>query len=382
MKKLRIISLVGARPQFIKAAAISRSAREDFGDRITEMIVHSGQHYDDNMSQIFFHEMEIPEPAHNLGTGSGSHGKMTGAIIAGFEDILIKEKPDVVVVYGDTNTTLAGAIAAAKVHAPVAHVEAGLRSFDKSMPEEINRVLCDHASTFLFTPTTTGFYNLVREGFDPNARPPYSASNPKIDHCGDVMYDNARYFINKAEQTSSVLRTRGLESGFILCTIHRDSNTDNADRLNAIFRSLEELASEVGLPVFIPLHPRTAKMMKQNMEPELLGRVDRNPLLRLGEPVSYFDMLVLEKHARLVITDSGGVQKEAFFFGTPCLILRPESEWKEITNLGAAVLTDVDQNRIISSARQSLAIPKGQYPPIFGDGRAARHILDQLLQYL
>ncbi len=382
MKKLKIISLVGARPQFIKAAAISRSVREDYAEMIEEVLVHSGQHYDDNMSRVFFQEMEIPGPKHNMGVGSGSHGRMTASIISGFEEILEQERPDAVIVYGDTNTTIAGAIATSKMHIPVAHIEAGLRSFSKSMPEEINRVLCDHVSSYLFTPTPTGLRNLVREGFDPSALAPYSIDNPKVDHCGDVMYDNALYYLPKAEKSSTIMKSAGLEEDFILCTIHRDSNTDSALRLNEIFRALDEISEMIRKPVFIPLHPRTRKMMPQVLDAELMEQLRKNPMILLGGPVSYFDMLVLENRAGIIITDSGGVQKEAYFFKKPCLILRPESEWKEIIDQGAAVIVDADRQMIIAAARQFADSPPAEFPPIFGEGHSARHILGELIKNL
>ncbi|MBW6460245.1 MAG: UDP-N-acetylglucosamine 2-epimerase (non-hydrolyzing) [Bacteroidales bacterium] len=376
---MKIVTIAGARPQFIKAAAISRAIRKHFSGRIEEIIVHSGQHYDDNMSRVFFEELEIPHPSHNLEVGSGAHGHQTGEIMKRTEQVLLTEKPDAVIVYGDTNTTLAGAVAAAKLLIPVVHIEAGLRSFNKSMPEEINRILCDHVSTLLFSPTRTGFQNLVREGFDPAAKPPYTSDNPGIYHCGDVMYDNALYYAEKAGRSSKILSNLSLENKkFILCTIHRDSNTDRTDRLNAIFNTLDEIARQHSIDVIIPLHPRTQKMLPADLNQDLLNRIHSNPFLRLTEPVSYFDMLVLESRCTMIITDSGGVQKESYFFKKPCLVLRSESEWKELTELGTTRIVDADKSLIINTYKEFIKNPPADFPPIFGDGHASEFIVGEI----
>ncbi|MCO5258152.1 MAG: UDP-N-acetyl glucosamine 2-epimerase, partial [Lentimicrobium sp.] len=263
---IKIVTVIGARPQIIKAAALSRAIANGFADRITEIIVHTGQHYDENMSQVFFDELGIPKPDYNLGVGSGQHGVQTARMIQGIEEILSKEKPDMLVLYGDTNSTLAGAVAASKMHVPIAHIEAGLRSFNKSMPEEINRIMCDHASTLLFSPTATGFANLLREGFNATARPPFTIDNPKIYHCGDVMYDNSLHFAELAEQKSRILEGLGLETGnYLLSTIHRDNNTDIPERLNAIFEALDGISRRRQLHVVLPLHPRTSGLLSQNL---------------------------------------------------------------------------------------------------------------------
>ncbi|MGZ4091254.1 MAG: UDP-N-acetyl glucosamine 2-epimerase, partial [Bacteroidia bacterium] len=236
---IKIVTIIGARPQIIKAAALSRAIKNKFSDKIKEIIVHTGQHYDANMSQVFFDELNIPQPDYNLNVGSGSHGKQTAAMIIGIEEILLKENPNAIVLYGDTNSTLAGGIAASKIHVPVIHIEAGLRSHSKAMPEEVNRIMCDHVSTLLFSPTKTGFDNLVREGFNAGAKAPYSADNPKIYHCGDVMYDNSLHFSNVAESKTDILAKLKLQKNkFILATIHRNNNTDEPERLNALFKSL------------------------------------------------------------------------------------------------------------------------------------------------
>ena len=383
MNKLKIITIVGARPQFIKAAAISRAIRKLYPERIEDLIVHSGQHYDENMSRIFFEEMAIPEPKFNLEVGSGTHGYQAAEIIRFTEQVLLEEKPGIVLVYGDTNTTLAGALAASKMHIPVAHIEAGLRSFNKSMPEEINRVVCDHLSTLLFSPTGAGIKNLAREGFDLNALPPYTIDHPGIYHCGDVMYDNALYFSKSAEEKSNILNDLNLTGkDFILCTIHRDSNTDSAERLNAIMGSLDEISRHRQIGFILPLHPRTGKMLPVMLTSKLQESIKANPFFRMCGPVTYFDMLLLEKRCRMIITDSGGVQKESYFFRKPCLVLRSESEWKELIELGTATIVDADPEMISESFLRYYNQPPGHFPAIFGDGQAAEFILNELVKFL
>jgi UDP-GlcNAc3NAcA epimerase len=293
------------------------------------------------------------------------------------------EKPDMVLVYGDTNTTLAGAIAASKMHIPVAHIEAGLRSFNKSMPEEINRIVCDHLSTLLFSPTGTGIKNLAGEGFDPDARPPYTIDHPAIYHCGDVMYDNALFYSRLGESKSNILNDLKLQGkDFILCTIHRDSNTDSASRLSAIMGSLDKISREHEIDFILPLHPRTIKMLPLMLADDLKDRLDANPFLRMTGPVTYFDMLLLENRCRMIITDSGGVQKESYFFGKPCLVLRSESEWKELIELGTAAIVDADPEKIKEAFLRYYKSPPKNFPPIFGDGHAAEFILNELVKFL
>ena len=271
---MKIVTIIGARPQIIKAAALSRAIKTHYHQKITEIIVHTGQHYDENMSQVFFDELGIPAPNYNLNVGSGSHGKQTASMITGIEEILVKEKPNAIVLYGDTNSTLAGAIAASKIHVPVVHIEAGLRSYNKAMPEEVNRIMCDHVSTLLFSPTINGYNNLLKEGFKKDNVSPYSANNPKIYHSGDVMYDNSMFFSKMAETKTTVLSQNNLKSGnFILATIHRNNNTDEPPRLNALFRSLNDISEKNGLDVVLPLHPRTAKLLETNLDPSLLKQV-------------------------------------------------------------------------------------------------------------
>ena len=377
---IKILTIVGARPQIIKASALSRAIKNYYHLNIQEVIVHTGQHYDDNMSEVFFRELQVPEPDYNLEAGSGTHGVQTAKMIEGIEKVIFHEKPDFIVLYGDTNSTLAGAVAASKLHIPIAHVEAGLRSFNKSMPEEINRILCDHVSTLLFSPTLTGYNNLVTEGFRTDTLQPYNADNPHIYHCGDVMYDNSLYFSNLAEKNSSILSDNEIEPAqYVLATIHRDNNTDDPKRLNNIIMSLLQITNDYGLQVVIPLHPRTAAVLDKNLYPTVYEELQRSLLIRMIPPASFFDMIVLEKNCLLVMTDSGGVQKESYFFEKPCLILRPETEWKEIVEAGAAVVTDTDPARILEAFDHFLLQPPQVFPQIFGDGNAGKFICKEIM---
>ena len=376
---IKIATIIGARPQIIKAAALSRAIKNKFSDKIKEVIVHTGQHYDENMSQVFFDELGIPSPDYNLGVGSGKHGAQTAKMIEGIEEILLKENPDYLVVYGDTNSTLAGAVAASKIHIPIVHIEAGLRSFNKAMPEEINRICCDHCSTMLFSPTLTGYYNLINEGFNPENKKPFTADNPGIYHCGDVMYDNSLYFGQRAmrnEQWANCQKPIA-NSQYILCTIHRDNNTDEPKRLNAIVRALIKLSEDK--EIIIPLHPRTKKLLNVNLDSETYDTFINNNRIHITEPVSFLGMISLEKNASLVLTDSGGVQKEAYFFKKPCIIMRSETEWKEIVEVGAAIIADADEEKIIEACHHFKDNDAIQFPEIFGDGRAAEFICNELI---
>jgi UDP-GlcNAc3NAcA epimerase len=381
---MKLVTIIGARPQIIKAAALSRAIKNHYADRIQEVIVHTGQHYDDNMSQVFFDELGIPSPDYNLHVGSASHGVQTARMTEGIEALLIKEQPDFIVLYGDTNSTLAGAVAAAKIHVPIVHIEAGLRSFNKAMPEEINRIVCDHCSTLLFTPTKAGLENLKREGFPIDESGPSTGSgsatidHPKVYHCGDIMYDNSLHFANIAEEKTDIIQC--LELGgkpFILATIHRDTNTDHPERLSAIFRSILRLSKDC--QVVLPLHPRTAKLLKTNLDEDLQKQIFSCPSIKLIPPVSFLEMVALERHAQLVMTDSGGVQKEAYFFKKPCIILRPETEWVEIVETGNAILTDADESRIMEAWQHFKDNPPTVFPEIFGDGHAAEFMLDKII---
>lgn len=380
---IKIVTIIGARPQIIKAAALSRAIKNKFSTQIKEIIVHTGQHYDANMSQVFFDELNIPKPDYNLNVGSGSHGKQTAAMISGIEEILINEKPNAIVLYGDTNSTLAGGVAASKIHVPVIHIEAGLRSFSKAMPEEVNRIMCDHVSTLLFSPTKTGFDNLIREGFNANAKEPYSANNPKIYHCGDVMYDNSLHFSEVAESKTNILQTLSLKANkFILATIHRNNNTDEPERLNALFKSLNDISLKQDLEIVLPLHPRTSKLMETNLTKQNLEAVKANKGFKITGPVSFLEMIALEKNCKLVMTDSGGVQKEAFYFDKPCIILRPETEWVELVECGTAIIADADEHKIKAAFDKLFTNDYLKFPKIYGNGFAAEFICAEMVKHL
>jgi len=381
MKK--IITVIGARPQIIKAAAISRAIKNNFSDKILEVIVHTGQHYEENMSQIFFEELEIPFPNFNLNVGSGSHGEQTAKMLEGLENIFLQEKPDAVIVYGDTNSTIAGALAAAKIHIPVIHIEAGLRSFNKAMPEEINRIACDHMSTLLFTPSETGHRNLLNEGIKNDQKEAASIDNPKIYLCGDIMYDNSLYFSAMSEQKSEILKELEITTDeFILCTIHRDTNTDDTANLNAIFRAILTIQKTSKLKIVLPLHPRTKDKMNSNLDNSLLLEITQNRNIKIIQPLGFLDIISLEKNARLIITDSGGLQKEAFFFQKPCVILRDQTEWIEIVENGNAVIAGANELKIISSVETLIKRTDFTYPNLYGDGNAANFICKKITEEL
>ena len=381
MKK--IITVIGARPQIIKAAAISRAIKNNFSDKILEVIVHTGQHYDENMSQIFFEELEIPFPNFNLNVGSGSHGEQTAKMLEGLENIYMQEKPDAVIVYGDTNSTIAGALAASKIHIPVIHIEAGLRSFNKAMPEEINRIACDHMSTLLFTPSETGHRNLLNEGIKNEHKEAASIDNPKIYLCGDIMYDNSLYFSAVSEQKSKILKELEITTDeFILCTIHRDTNTDDTANLNAIFRALLRIQKTSNLKIVLPLHPRTKEKLNSHLDENLLTEINQNKNFKIIPPTGFLDIISLEKNARLIITDSGGLQKEAFFFQKPCVILREQTEWIEIVENGNALIAGANELKIISSVETLIKRTDFTYPNLYGDGNAANFICKKITEEL
>ncbi|MCE5344892.1 MAG: UDP-N-acetylglucosamine 2-epimerase (non-hydrolyzing) [Bacteroidales bacterium] len=381
MSQIRLINIVGARPQIIKASAISRAISKYFSKDIIEILVHTGQHYDRELSEVFFEELEIHKPDYHLGVGSATHGHQTAMMITGIEDILIKEKPDCVVLYGDTNSTLAGALAASKLHFPVIHIEAGLRSFNKIMPEELNRIMSDHASTLLFAPTNSAFKNLMNEGFRPENCPPYNIDNPKIYLAGDIMYDNTLFFAELAEKKkANIFEHLSLErDNFILVTIHRDTNTDNVDRLKEILVTLKKIAEQKAITFVMPLHPRTVNSLKINLE-SLYNELNECRYIKIIPPVSFLEMILLEKNCRMVITDSGGVQKESHFFKKPCIVLRKETEWVELVKNGTAMLVDADADRIqeafgkFSESHNTL-----EYPGFYGNGKTAEFILSEIL---
>ena len=355
---MKVVTIVGARPQFVKAAIISRAFTQ-MAD-VNEVMVHTGQHYDENMSEIFFEEMNIPRPAYQLKAGGGNHGAMTGRMLAGIEKILLDEDPDCVLVFGDTNSTLSGALASAKLHIPVAHIEAGLRSFNRNMPEEINRVLTDHLSKLLFCPTVRAVENLGREAIDKG-----------VYHVGDVMYDAALLFGKVAEKGSGIIKRLNLDGKtFCLATIHREENTEDPARLQTIVESLGAIANPLS-QVILPLHPRTLKYLKKY---GLLTFSSGNKYFRFIEPVSFLDMVALEKKAKIIITDSGGVQKEAYFHCVPCVTIRDETEWVETIECGWNTLVSANKERIISAVEMA---PAKDRRPIkdYGEGCSAQKIV-------
>jgi len=357
MKK--IITIVGARPQFIKAAAISRAIHEAYSDRLIEILVHTGQHFDHNMSEVFFEELGIPAPQYNLAISGGTHGAMTGRMLESIENVLLKEKPDAVLIYGDTNSTLAAALAASKLHIPIVHVEAGLRSFNMRMPEEVNRIVADRLSTLLLCPTQRAVDNLKSEGM----------SNG-VHLVGDVMFDVSLFFRDRARTKSEIMARLGLkEREFVLATCHRAENTEDPLRLAGIVAGLSDIAQEIR--VILPLHPRTRKII------DGLGLSDRFGSVTLIEPLSFIDMVALEQAARAIVTDSGGVQKEAFFYGVPCITMRDETEWVETVESGWNVLVGADQGRISAAFHDSQSRNAPQAHP-YGFGNAA-HLSLQLL---
>jgi UDP-GlcNAc3NAcA epimerase len=364
---MKIITIVGARPQFIKTAAVHRIIQEfnNRKGRIRGILVHTGQHYDYLMDQVFFEELKLPKPDYHLGVGSGSHAKQTGRMLERIETVLEKERPQVVLVYGDTNSTLAGALAAAKLNIPVAHVEAGLRSYNPAMPEEINRLLTDHLSTFLFCPTAQAVRNLWKEGIkDGRAR--------IVKNVGDVMYDSILYYLKLAEKKSTILKGLGLLApNYYLATLHRAENTDNPKRLKSILKALNEIGKNI--PVVLPLHPRTKKMIR------VYFPFSEFKHILFIDPASYLDMIKLEKYAKAILTDSGGVQKEAYWLSVPCFTLRDETEWVETIQSGWNVLVGTGMKKIVkevSDLERRRRYLKGN--EIFGDGKASQKIIQIL----
>lgn len=364
---MKIITILGARPQFIKAAPVSKAIslvnREisDSKKRIKEIIVHTGQHYDQNMSKVFFEEMELPEPDYFFNINQISHGAMTGRMLEKIEEVMIREKPEITVVYGDTNSTIAGALASVKLHVPVAHIEAGLRSHNRGMPEEINRVLTDHASEVLFCPTSKAVKNLQAEGIKKN-----------IHLVGDVMYDSVLHFSSIARKKTTILSGLDIKKKeYALATIHREENTDNRQNLNSIFTGLEKISRDM-IPVIIPLHPRTRKKLEHiQFTPEFLTMI---------EPVSYLDMLSLEENAKLILTDSGGIQKEAYWFKKPCITLREETEWIETVQDGWNRLVGSDSDRMVRAVEH--IDQETKHSLHYGHGNAAEKIIKQIVKFV
>ncbi len=358
---IKIVTIVGARPQLIKAAAISRVIRSEFADRVTEVLVHTGQHYDENMSKVFFDELDIPHPKYNLEISGGQHGAMTGRMLEAVEGVLLEERPDWVLIYGDTNSTLAGALAAVKIHIPVAHGEAGLRSFNMRMPEEVNRIVADRVSRLLFCPTDIAVRNLTTEGVTHG-----------VHNVGDVMFDVSLYYRDVARQHSKAMQRFSLvEGGYVLTTCHRQENTDDPARLKAILGALGDVAER--MPLLLPLHPRTRNIIAQRGLADVLGKAT------LVEPLSYIDMVRLEQSARVILTDSGGVQKEAFFYQVPCVTMRDETEWMETVDLGWNRLVGADRSLIVAAVLGA-ARPVGNGAQPYGNGAASKAIIEELLR--
>lgn len=379
---MKILTIIGARPQIIKAAALSRAIKTKFSDQVEEKILHTGQHYDTNMSEVFFQEMNIPAPDFNLHIGSGSHGEQTAKMISGIEDVLKKEVFDAVVLFGDTNSTLAGAIAASKLHVPIVHIEAGLRSYNMAMPEEVNRIVCDQLSTLLFAPTDTAVTNLAKEGFTDSPARFLSGAFRQVFKSGDIMYDNSLYFAAVADEKTDILQQLQLkENEYILATIHRDNNTDDPERLASIFEALLNIAEQDNIKVILPVHPRTKKVLQSPAYSALADKVNQSGKIQFIPPASFFEIIVLEKNARIIMTDSGGVQKEAYFFKKPCVVLRSETEWVEIVDQQAGLVADADTDRIVS-AYHTLVNRDIYFPPAFGDGHAAEFILEKMIENL
>ncbi|MBK2026294.1 UDP-N-acetylglucosamine 2-epimerase (non-hydrolyzing) [Francisella philomiragia] len=360
---MKLLTILGARPQFIKAGSVSRKIAQY--DNIKEIIVHTGQHYDANMSDIFFDEMKIPKPDYFLGIGGKTHGAMTGQMIERIEEIVIKEKPDWIVVYGDTNSTLAGAIAASKLHIKLAHIEAGLRSFNMQMPEEINRILTDRISNLLFCPTDTAIQNLKSEGYD--------NFNCKIMNSGDVMQDGAIFYKKFAKKPSFIQSLDLSVKDYILCTIHRAENTNNITRLKEIFSALNEIATEK--QIILPLHPRTKNILEKNN----ISVSHQNIIII--DPVGYLEMVWLIDNSNLIMTDSGGLQKEAYFFAKPCITLRDETEWVELVAAGVNILVGSNKNNILQAFEEMMVNKLNFSDNLYGNGNSSEVIIESILNY-
>jgi UDP-GlcNAc3NAcA epimerase len=356
---MKIVTVIGARPQFIKAAAVSRVIRNDYRGAIDEVLVHTGQHFDENMSGMFFEELDIPCPRYSLEISGGHHGEMTGRMLEAIEKVLFQEKPDFLLVYGDTNSTLAGALAAAKLNIPLAHVEAGLRSFNMRMPEEINRILTDRVSSLLFCPTDAAIVNLRSEGITEG-----------VYNVGDVMYDVALFFRDKAQQSNILKSLQIAPKAFALTTCHRAENTDDPERLGGILTALSAIAEN--LPVVLPMHPRTRKLIAKYKFSSYLDK------LIVTEPLPFLDMVALEQAAKFILTDSGGVQKEAFFYQVPCITMRDETEWVETVDTGWNCLAGADSKKIIQAAENAVGGGDGKTP--YGDGLASNKIIGRMMK--
>lgn len=374
---IKLLTIIGARPQIIKASAISRTIAKYFAGDVSEKILHTGQHYDANMSQVFFDELNIPYPDYNLNVGSGSHATQTATMMIGIEEVINKEHFDGMIIYGDTNSTLAGGIVAAKLHLPIFHIEAGLRSYNMATPEEVNRILCDQISSILFAPTQTAVDNLHTEGLCINSVQFKNRKERIIVKSGDIMYDNSLYFAQLSDSKETLLTKLGVDKeGYLLATIHRDINADDPQRLCSIFEALIRISENE--KIICPLHPRTAAKLKDRED--IMDLIKKHNNIILIPPVSFLEITMLEKNAKLILTDSGGVQKEAYFFKKPCVILRSETEWVEIIKQGAGILADADVDAIVDGYNQLIS-GTSDYPALFGDGCSAKYIIQEIINY-
>jgi UDP-GlcNAc3NAcA epimerase len=383
MTRKKILTVIGARPQIIKSAALSRCVQNVFTDQLDEVLVHTGQHYDKQMSDLFFNELGLQPAAYNLGVGGVSDVHQLSKMLSSLIDVIEKENPDCILVYGDTNSTLAGALTASKFSIPLIHIEAGLRSFDKSMPEEVNRVLTDHLSTLLFCPTQSSIDNLKKEGLMSDVGSKASTNQPKVFHCGDIMLDNSLFYSKLSETKSEILKRLDVQrDAFILATIHRKENVDKPEKLTTIIEGFLKLAKHQYYPIVWPLHPRTRKAMEETVDAQIVNEIMHNEKIKITQPIGFLDMIALEQNARLILTDSGGLQKEAFFFKKPCLVLREHTEWIELVLNGNALLCEIDADQIRSKAQFLIDKENYTFPTFYGDGNAARFICEKILEEL
>lgn len=379
---IKLLTVIGARPQFIKSAAISRAISKSFFNKIEEVIVHTGQHYDPEMSNIFFDELNIREEKYNLKIGSSNHAHQTAKIMIALDEVVEKEMPNAILLYGDTNSTLAACLVGVKRHIPVIHVEAGVRSFNKLFPEEVNRLICDHVSSLLFVPSDDGILSLNKEGFttaETTQEGNLLLNNPKVYRCGDIMYDNTLYFKDKAENYFKALIDKHHlpERNFFLITAHRPSNVDDFENFKAILSFFHYAIDSLGKEIIFPVHPRTRKLIDQNQE--LSRMIDREGLYCIP-PVSFIEMIGLEKNADIIVTDSGGVQKEAFFMKKPCLIMLEETPWIELVESKNAKLVGSNFDLLCQGATYFLENKPQYFESIYGDGKSAHFICKKIIE--
>ncbi len=377
---IKIVTIIGARPQFIKAAAISRAISTEFSEEIQEVIVHTGQHYDKKMSSVFFDELNIPKEKYNLQIGSGSHALQTANMLIEIEKVIVEEKPDAILLYGDTNSTLAACLVGIKLHKHIIHVEAGVRSYNKEFPEEVNRLICDNMSSLLFVPSDAGMESLKQEGFKTEGTTgEINASNPKVLRCGDIMYDNTLFFMeNEKVQNAPIFEEYNLpKENYILATMHRPSNVDQFETLENILKALNTVVENHGKTIVLPLHPRTKKIIEENKD---LSKWTENDQIKIIPPVSFLEMTALEKNADLIVTDSGGVQKEAYFMEKPCLIMLDETPWTELIESKNALLVGNDYDKIVNGANHYLSNSSELiFSPLYGDGKASEFICSEIV---